>query len=152
MVIWREFLRGFTGRERRKYVRLPSQLNVDFQLDNAGNEIPTHKGITRDISPEGICLATDAFSKEEWDEIARKKRHLHLYIHIPAGDKEEKIKAEAEVRKVDVEAEVVWQEYEKIEEKNMCSLGLLFTKIEKNSHEIIRTYIADNLIAKYRSA
>jgi len=148
MVMWE-----FSGRERRKYVRLSTELNVDFRLDWEGNEIPLHKGMTRDLSLEGICLATDAFPREKWEEIVQKKTLLHLYIYFPPeGDKENEVKVDAEAQRVEAESKVVWQRHEKRDGKDLCLLGLHFVGIEKNSHEIIRGYIANNLLAKYRSA
>ncbi|MBL7171132.1 MAG: PilZ domain-containing protein [Candidatus Omnitrophica bacterium] len=137
--MWRKI---FSGRERRRYVRLTTELKVDFKLDDEGSEIPSHKGVTRDISLEGICLTTDAFSKEKWEEIAQKKRHLHLYISIQGEGKKEKVEADAEVQRIGVKANVVWHQNH--------LLGLHFTQIEKNNQEIIRSLITDNLFAGYR--
>ena len=149
MVSWRNI---FTGRERRKHVRLSTELNVDFKLDDEGSEIPFHKGMTRDISPEGICLATGAFSKKKWEEIVQEKRHLSVCIYFPPGYKEDKVKADAEVQRIDVVANVIWQQLEKRDGKDICLLGLYFTRIENNSQEIIRSFIAENLLKRYRPA
>ena len=117
--MWRKI---FTGRERRQYVRLSTGLNVDFKLDSEGSEVPLHKGVTRDISSEGICLAADVSAKE--------KSRIHLYIYFPSHPP------------LDVDANVIWQ--------HQHLLGLRFTKIEKDSQEIIRSFIANNLFKKYR--
>lgn len=142
-------LKGFTGMERRKYVRLATILNVDFKINGEGSDVSMHRGMTRDISQEGICLVTDAFFKEEWKEIAREKKHLSLYISFP-GYKEKKVSAAAEVLKIDAKAEIVWQRHEEREGKDMCSLGLHFVNIERDGQEIIKSFIADNLLARYQ--
>jgi c-di-GMP-binding flagellar brake protein YcgR len=146
--MWRSL---FTGKERREYVRLNIELKVDFKLEGEDEKIPWHQGKTRDISPGGMCLATDVFSKKEWEEIARKKKHLRLYIYFP-GYKEGHIKAEAEVQRIDMEAQVVWQMRESRGGKDECLLGLHFTKVEKDSQELIRGYIIEKLIKEYHPA
>lgn len=146
--MWRNI---FTGKERRRFVRLPVELKVDFRLDREPDASAWHKGITRDICPDGICLTTDVFSGKEWMDIIEKGLSLSLYIFFP-GIKEEKIGAEAEVQRIDVEARVVWHNHENTEEKDTCLLGLHFTRIEKESQEIIRKFIIDNLVKGYHPA
>ena len=139
----------FTGRERRRYIRLPLEIEVNFKINGENGEGPWHSGRTRDISLEGICLVTDLFPKEKWEEIAQNKKHLHISLDFP-GEKE-KITAEAEVHRIEVEAQIVWRRHKKKEEKDICLLGLKFIRIEKDTQEIIRRYIADNLMSRYRS-
>lgn len=145
--MWRNI---FTGKERRQYVRLNTELDVDFTLNGEAGEISAHKGKTEDISLEGICLATDIFTKGQWESVARENKHLRLCIYFP-GYKDEKVRADAEVQSIAVEAEVVWQHVKKGGEKDMCSLGLHFTNIEKSGQELIRRFIADSLIKRYES-
>jgi c-di-GMP-binding flagellar brake protein YcgR len=139
---------GFTGRERRKYVRLPGDLEVRFKLNEEKADMPWHKGVTRDISPEGLCLITDIFSKKKWQEIMKKK--LSLYLEITFINVNENVTAEAEIYRVDIEAEVIWHRREKDEGKDLCFIGLHFSAIEKDKQETIRRYIIDNLVDKYR--
>ena len=137
----------FTGKERRRYVRLAAELSVEFEINGEGENTPRHKGVTRDISLEGLCLITDLFSKQEWEEITRKKKHLYLHIDFP----EHKEKTEAEVQKIEVG--VAWhRREEKKEGKDFFRIGLQFINIEKDSLEMIRSYIADNLVKKYKPA
>ncbi len=137
----------FTGKERRGYVRLAIELSVEFKINGEGEDILWHKGATRNISTEGLSLVTDLFSKKEWEEIVKGKRHIYLQIDFP-GHRE---KAEAEVERIEVE--VVWHRHERKKEgKDIYHIGLQFTKIEKDSQEVIRRYITDSLLAKYMPA
>ena len=137
----------FTGKERRRYIRLATELSVEFKINGEAEDTPWHKGVTRDISLEGLCLTADLLSKQEWEEIARKKKHLYLHIDFPGHEE----KTEAEVQKIEVG--VAWhRREEKKEEKDIYRIGLQFINIEKDSIEMIRNYIADNLITKYKQA
>ncbi|MCK4244935.1 MAG: PilZ domain-containing protein [Candidatus Omnitrophica bacterium] len=137
----------FTGKERRRYIRLATELSVEFKINGEAEDTPWHKGVTRDISLEGLCLITDLLPKQEWEEISRKKRHLYLHIDFPRH----KEKAEAKVQKIEVG--VAWHHREgKKEGKDIYRIGLQFIEIEKGSLEMIHRYIADNLITKYKQA
>lgn len=139
----------FTGKERRGFARLVMAIKVDFKINGENGNTPWHSGETRNISPQGICLITDLFSIEKWEEIMQRKNHLYLRIYIPK--EKERIEAEAVLEKIDVEAEVIWHRRENKEEKELLSLGLNFIDIEKASQDILKRYIVDNLIKKYNA-
>lgn len=65
--MWRKI---FTGRERRSFVRIPVALKIDFKINEESPDTSWHKGTTKNVSPEGICLVTDLFTKGKWEEIA----------------------------------------------------------------------------------
>lgn len=138
----------FMGKERRTYVRLDTKLTVEFRINGETGDTPWHQGTTKNISMQGICLVTDLFSKEKWEEMVKKKRHLYLRIGVP--QLKEKINARAKV--VQIEVEVAWHRGEtKKEARTIFYIGLEFSKIERDSMVIIRRYILDNLITKYRA-
>ena len=91
----------FIGNERRTYVRLDTKLTVEFRINGETEDAPWHKGSTINISMRGICLVTDLFSKEKWEEMVEKKKHLYLRIHLPHV--EEKVNARAKVEQIEVE-------------------------------------------------
>ena len=143
--MWRNI---FTGKERRRFIRLVTTRKVDFKINGENNNnTPWHSGETGNICLEGLCLITDIFSREKWEEVRQKKSYLYLQIYLP-GNKEG-VKAEAVLEKIDVKAEVVWHRREHKEGKEIYFLGLNFIHIENDSQEAIRQYIVNNLIKSY---
>lgn len=119
------YLRPFVFKNmdnRRKYIRIPTVLPVEFCIIDSQNKriTPWLQGFTHDIGKGGLCLLINDLWWGFWDKLKTKDARLQLNINIP-------FKAQT----INANAKVAWVSQEKQKDFYRYAIGLqLFAKEE----------------------
>jgi hypothetical protein len=120
-----------TGPERRRYIRIPSLIPVEYQLLDAGGEPlenDLRAGVTRDLSEGGLCLETtlpDALA----GKLAVGQNATRLAVQIAFGQ-----------RCVRLPCRVAWTQPNRKQGTLRLSIGVEYIGVPKSDAEAISAY------------
>lgn len=141
----------FSGEERRKYVRLPFRIAVQYQIME-GNTRKTLsdflEGLTENVCVTGLRL--EAFcDDEEIDVIMNKDITIMVKFLLPGTKRQ--IESETRLNYINTETKVVYLKAEHNgTKKKLLHIGLMFLGLTENDKNIISDFIRDMVIKKYK--
>lgn len=115
-------IKGYSGAEHRKYIRLDSVFPVQFRLVTLDGKCFISdwlQGFTNNVSKGGICLSVNNLKPELANHIKNKQAKLSLDIEMPIGKKP-----------IPALASAVWIK-EAIDDAHKYFIGLNYEEIEK---------------------
>lgn len=131
------------GSERRDYVRLSKELNVNFQLEGENTET-IHKAISKDISHGGIRLEILEEKKEILDMLKSKEYKLNVNVILPKV--EDLVDFENDPGWI--RSEIRWVKPPKTESE-LLQVGVEFIQLSAAAHRYIHGYIVHEFVSDY---
>ena len=129
----------YNGPERRKFVRLPVSLPVDFLLfdtEESKQLTEVNRAQAKNICAGGLLIETSVVPTKWINDLISGRIKLMLEIKLPGFDES-----------MQTFADVVWMTRRREPEKNAESLlmGLSFTAINAEDRDKINKFVLDNI-------